>query len=74
MRLLLVNKLRFNDWQLSVLAYNSGERFVQEAITRSGTRDPWALTAANFGSEENREYLPKLMAGILVMRNPAAVQ
>ena len=70
MRLLLVNKLRFNDWALSLLSYNSGETYVQNAINRKNTRDPWELIASDFGSEENTEYLPKIMAGILLLKNP----
>ena len=34
LRLLLVNKLRFKDWQLSVISYNAGEGLVQKAINR----------------------------------------
>ncbi len=69
-----MNKLRFNDWQLSVLAYNAGENFVENAIKRVGSRDAWTLIRSGFGNEESSEYLPKMMAGILIIRNPTSVQ
>jgi len=74
MRYLLANRLRFNDWQLSVLAYNAGENAVQQAIDRLGSRDPWALVRDGNLSPEARNYLPKLMAAILIMKNPSSVE
>ncbi len=74
MRLLLGDKLRFNDWQLSILAYNAGESAVQGAINKTGSRDPWVLIRSGLLSNETTEYVPKLMAGILVMKNPNSIQ
>lgn len=71
MRYLSSNKHRFKDWTLSVLAYNMGENYVQKAIDETNTRDGWELVRR--GYENDRDYLPKLMAAIIVMHNPDSV-
>lgn len=74
MRYLLANKLRFKDWQLSILAYNAGENSVQSAIRKTGSRDPWTIVRTGFSgptTDENSNYLPKLMAAILIVKNPS---
>lgn len=72
LRLLLSDKLRFNDWHLSVLAYNAGETKVQQGIDATGSRDAWTLIRN--GYEGDKDYLPKVLAAILIMRNPESVE
>lgn len=72
MRLLQADKLRFNDWHLSVLAYNMGEDAVQKGINATGSRDAWTLIRN--GYEGDKDYLPKLIAAILIMKNPESVE
>ncbi len=72
MRYLQSNHLRFKDWHLSVLAYNMGEGAVQKGIDALDSRDAWTLIRN--GYEGDRDYLPKLMAAILIMRNPQSVE
>lgn len=72
MRYLQSNHLRFKDWQLSALAYNMGEDAVQKGMDALGSRDAWTLIRN--GYEGDKDYLPKLMAAILIMRNPDSVQ
>lgn len=72
MRYLQSNNLRFKDWQLSVLGYNMGENAVQKGIDALGSRDAWTLIRN--GYEGDKDYLPRLMAAILIMRNPESVQ
>jgi membrane-bound lytic murein transglycosylase D len=72
MRYLQSNNLRFKDWQLSALAYNMGENAVQKGMDALGSRDAWTLIRN--GYEGDKDYLPKLMAAILIMRNPESVQ
>jgi membrane-bound lytic murein transglycosylase D len=74
MRYLLANRFRFSDWQLSLLAYNVGENAVQQAINETGSRDPWVLVRNSGLSAESRNYLPKVMAAILIMKNPSSVE
>ncbi len=68
MRYLQSNNLRFKDWHLSALAYNMGENAVQKGMDQLDSRDAWTLIRAGF--EGDKDYLPKLMAAILIMRNP----
>jgi membrane-bound lytic murein transglycosylase D len=72
MRYLLSNSLRFKDWQLSVLAYNMGETAVQKGIAATGSRDAWTLIRN--GYEGDKDYLPKFMAAILIMKNPRSIE
>jgi membrane-bound lytic murein transglycosylase D len=72
MRYLQSNNLRFKDWQLSVLSYNMGEEAVQRGMDALGSRDVWELIRSGYTGD--KDYLPKLMAAILIMRNPDSVQ
>jgi len=67
-RYLLSNKLRFNDWLLSILAFNMGEKAVQDAIEAVGSRDAWTLIRN--GYEGDKDYLAKVMAAVLIVKNP----
>jgi hypothetical protein len=66
-RYLAANQLRFGNWLLGIMAYNMGERALDAAIQRAGTRDPWKLVA--MGHENDRGYLAKFMAGLLILKN-----
>jgi membrane-bound lytic murein transglycosylase D len=72
MRLLLADKLRFKDWQLSVLAFNMGENQMQDAINATHTHDAWKIIEA--GYENDKDYLAELMAAILIMKNPSSLE
>jgi membrane-bound lytic murein transglycosylase D len=61
---------RFHDWQLAIMAYNMGERALENAIARAGTRDPWRLVA--LGYEGDAHYLARVMAGVLILRDARA--
>jgi membrane-bound lytic murein transglycosylase D len=71
MRYLGANYLRFQDWQLAVLAYNSGESQVQRGIDSTGSRDAWTLIHAGFDGDPG--YLAKLMAVVLILKNPSVL-
>ncbi|MGZ5279721.1 MAG: transglycosylase SLT domain-containing protein [Pseudobdellovibrionaceae bacterium] len=72
MRYLQANHLRFKDWQLALLAYNMGEGNLQSAIDKVGSNDAWVLIRAGF--EGDRRYLAKVMAAVLIMKNPETLQ
>lgn len=60
------------DWHLALASYNGGPGRVQRAIRRSGRRDFWKLSAsARYLPRETREYVPLILAAIIVARNPA---
>jgi membrane-bound lytic murein transglycosylase D len=63
---------RFNgDWHLALASYNAGPGRVERALRRSGRSDFWAISASSaFLPKETREYVPMILAAIIVARNP----
>ena len=60
------------DWQLALASYNSGPGRVQKAIKRVGETDFWSLAAKPAAlPRETREYVPMILAAIVIARNPA---
>jgi membrane-bound lytic murein transglycosylase D len=61
----------FGDWNLALASYNAGPGRVQRAMTRSRKSDYWDLTASSrYLPRETREYVPMVLAAIIVARNP----
>ena len=50
------------DWALTLAAYNAGERRVQDAIRRAGTRDFRSLSASGMLPRETQAYVPAVLA------------
>lgn len=48
----------FQDWNLAMAGYNSGEFRVQSAVRRAGSRDFWRLRLP----KQTQDYVPKMMA------------
>lgn len=60
------------DWHLVLAAYNGGLGRVQRAMKRSGRDDFWSLsTSTRYLPRETREYVPLILAAIIVAKNPA---
>lgn len=67
-----LHKLFDGDWHLVLAAYNGGMGRVQRAIGRAGVSDFWRLSASSrYLPRETREYVPLILAAIIVARNPA---
>lgn len=60
----------FGDWHLAVAAYNTGEGKVDQAIRQHGTTSFWELAAREGLYMETRHYVPKLIAAIIIARDP----
>jgi membrane-bound lytic murein transglycosylase D len=59
------------DWNLVLAAYNGGQGRVQRAMKRARTEDFWELSgSAKFLPKETREYVPLILAAIIVAKNP----
>lgn len=71
-RYLLANKHTFDDWHLALLAYNVGEGTVQKGIKKFQTRNAWELIEK--GVEGDKDYLPSVMAAMIIMRNPTLLE
>jgi len=61
------------DWHLALASYNGGPGYIQRAVKRKGQPDFWALAekASPPLSRETREYVPMVLASIVIARNPA---
>jgi membrane-bound lytic murein transglycosylase D len=60
---------RYNgNWELAMAAYNSGEGNVDRAIARAGVANFWV--AYPFLPKETRNYVPNILATILIANNP----
>jgi peptidoglycan lytic transglycosylase D len=57
------------NWYLAVAAYNAGGGKVRRAIKASNSRDFWVLTEGKVLREETRNYVPKLLAALDVIKN-----
>ncbi len=62
----------FDDWHLALASYNGGPGRMQRAVKRSGRDDFWSLTATSrYLPRETREYVPMILAAVIIARNPA---
>jgi membrane-bound lytic murein transglycosylase D len=60
------------DWHLALASYNGGPGRVQRAMRRSGIQEFWKLAASSrYLPRETREYVPMILAAIVIARNPA---
>ena len=67
-----LSKLFNGDWNLVLAAYNGGLGRVQRAMKRSGHEDFWVLSGSSkYLPKETREYVPLILAAMIVARNPA---
>ncbi len=56
------------NWELAMGAYNCGEGNVDKAIRRAGVANFW--TAYPYLPKETRNYVPNILATILIANNP----
>ena len=56
------------DWELAMAAYNTGAGNVDRAISRAGSRSYWAIYP--YIAQETRNYVPNILAVILIAKNP----
>ncbi len=62
----------FGDWHLALASYNGGPGRVQTAMKRSRKDDFWELSASSrYLPRETRDYVPLILAAVIVARNPA---
>lgn len=59
------------NWELAMAAYNSGEGRVDSSIARSGYADFWEIYQRGLLPMETRNYVPNILATIIIAKNPA---
>jgi membrane-bound lytic murein transglycosylase D len=59
---------RYNNWELAMAAYNTGEGNVDRAIARAGVSDFWAIYP--YVAQQTRNYVPNILAVILIAKSP----
>lgn len=60
----------FGSWYLAASAYNMGETRLRRLIKKYRTRNFWVLSQFKDFPKETREYIPKLIATMLIAKNP----
>lgn len=60
----------FGCWELAVAAYNAGGGRIRNAMRRYDSTDFWEISSKNHLSRETRHYVPKLIAAIIIAKNP----
>jgi membrane-bound lytic murein transglycosylase D len=60
----------FGDWHLAAASYNAGPGRIRSAKRRSANDDFFSLSKANLLPNETRNYVPKLIAALLIGKYP----
>jgi membrane-bound lytic murein transglycosylase D len=61
---------QFGSWYLTAAAYNMGEGRMQKLVNRYHTRNYWILSKRDDFPEETKQYIPKLLAAMLIAKAP----
>ncbi|MBE0575711.1 MAG: LysM peptidoglycan-binding domain-containing protein [Desulfuromonadales bacterium] len=56
------------DWYLAVASYNAGPGKLRQAVKRYNSRDFWELCRGEYLQEETKNYLPKLLAVLMIAK------
>ncbi len=60
----------FDDWHLAVAAYNGGPGKVRTGLKKHHVDNFWDLAAKEHLHLETKRYVPKLIAALLIAKNP----
>ena len=60
----------FGDWYLAMAAYDWGPGYVQRAVMKTGYADFWELYRRGVMPGETRDYVPKILAAVIMAKNP----
>jgi membrane-bound lytic murein transglycosylase D len=61
---------QFGDWYLAMAAYDWGPGYVQRSVMHTGYADYWELYRRNALPKETRNYVPGIIAAIIMAKNP----
>jgi len=60
----------FGSWYLVAASYNMGENGLRRQIKKYGTKDYWTLIKLSALPVETQEYVPKILAAMLISKAP----
>lgn len=60
----------FGSWYLVAASYNMGENGLRRRIRKHGTKDFWTLIQKGALPLETQEYVPKILAAMLIAKAP----
>jgi membrane-bound lytic murein transglycosylase D len=60
----------FGSWYLVAASYNMGENGLRRQIKKYGTKDYWTLIKLSALPAETQEYVPKILAAMLISKAP----
>lgn len=60
----------FDSWHLAVAGYNAGEGKMRRAIAKYNTTNFWELARGKYLKLETKRYVPKLIAAIIIAKEP----
>jgi membrane-bound lytic murein transglycosylase D len=61
---------QLGDWYLSMAAYDHGTGNIQKEVERTGYADFWELYKRNNLPTETKNYVPEILAAIIIANNP----
>jgi len=61
---------QLGDWYLSMAAYDHGTGNIQHAVQRTGYADFWELYKHHELPTETQNYVPEILAAIIIANNP----
>jgi membrane-bound lytic murein transglycosylase D len=61
---------QLGDWYLAMAAYDHGTGNIQLAVQRTGYADFWELYKRNNLPGETKNYVPQILAAIIIANNP----
>jgi len=61
---------QLGDWYLSMAAYDWGTGRVQQAVQKTGYADYWELYKRHELPTETQNYVPEILAAIIIANNP----
>jgi membrane-bound lytic murein transglycosylase D len=61
---------QLGDWYLAMAAYDWGPGYVQRSVMRTGYADYWELYKRNMLPQETKNYVPGIIAAIIMAKNP----
>lgn len=61
---------QFGSWYLTAAAYNMGEGRTQRLVNKYKSKNYWILSKRRDFPDETRQYIPKLLAAMLIAKAP----